>query len=235
MSIDSKNNKYTMAQVQEFGERFHRYMNDFGAPGCTIPRITLILDSLVSPTWTSSYTSWCLQPEHAKIIQGLGLPIETGISHSQSQYRKVWIDNQVTRSEWRGFVGPGVIFIDAICRNRDSGDPRSTDMTKAIYEASYPIDGLMYIFFCDVVNKETCRIVDDHLIRRMPQVRPSMTYGIDSDQFKIILGTELGRTAARFVLGTWGQGVRRIERVTVIAHVSMKMMMHLRFDIGDCP
>ncbi|KAJ5994745.1 hypothetical protein N7481_001722 [Penicillium waksmanii] len=237
MSIDSRNNQYTMAEVREFGERFHKYMNESDTPGCTGPHITFTLASLDIPAWSSEYRPKRLQPEHEEMIQALGLPIESesGIDHSQSQYRYVWISNLVTWTEWCGYIGPGVVFMDLIIRNRVAGDPRSTDMTKAIYEASYRIDTLKHIFFCDVVNSEARRIIEDHVIKRMFRPRECTSYGIESDQFKLILGTELGRFAARLILGTWGQGVKRVERVTLMAHLPQKILSDLRFDIGDCP
>ncbi|KAJ5378454.1 hypothetical protein N7509_011573 [Penicillium cosmopolitanum] len=237
MSIDSKNNQYTMAEVKEFGERFHNYMNESNAPGCTVPPITFTLASLDGPAWSSEYRPKRLQSEHEEMIRTLGLPIESdsGIEHSQSQYRYVWITNLVTWTEWCGHIGPGVVFMDLVIRNRQAGDPRLTDMTKAIYETSYPIDTLKHIFFCDVVNSEARRIIENQVIKRMFRPRAITSYEVESDQFKLILGTELGRFVARLILGTWGQGVKRVERVTVMAHLPQKTLSDLRFDIGDCP
>lgn len=239
--IDSRNNRYTMAQVKAFGERFHTIMTDSAAPGCSVPRITFSLNDLYSPSWSSEYRPKCLQEEHKSMIEaaGLGLPIESQIHNFDSQYRYIWINNLSTWTEWCGYVGPGVIFIDVIMRAPATGDPvgdpRLTDMTKAVYETSFPMDSLKHIFICDIVNQETCRIVNDHIIRRTRRLQANTSYEIDSDLFKVILGTELGRFVARFILGTWGQGVKRVERITVMAYVPTQSLTNLRFDIGDCP
>lgn len=228
--------------MASFGRQFMTWMEDATAPGCTVPRITLTLEDIPQPPWVIDYTRRRLGFDENEIVADVNpMLIENdNVPREQSMFRKVNVWNSATSTTWMGWVGPSVMLIEAIGRVQNSGDPRITDLTKAIYARTYDINGLCTIFFCDVINQETTRIFQNHIEPHLPRNQHIFTFQLnrasDIDNFHLLLGTEIGRVAARFILGVWGQGERRVDQITISLLSGMpRLILYMRFDIGPNP
>ncbi|KAJ5821966.1 uncharacterized protein N7525_011250 [Penicillium rubens] len=89
-----------------------------------------------------------------------------------------------------------------------------------------------------VQNDETLPYVQEILYPRHDVNWPtlnrieSQTWEYDTDEYKEILGTKLGRAAACLVIGAWERGTHRIARIHTLGR---QYEIHLRFDIEALP
>lgn len=244
--INSLENVYTRDEVASFGRQFLKWMEDASARGCLVQSpITLRLDHLPQPPWVVEYVRHRLRPDENEIVAELNpnLVEPHFVTRDQTQFNKVNVWNSVTSTTWMGWVGPAVILIEAIGRIKNSGDPNIPALTKAIYSHTYDIETLMAIVFCDVINQETTRIFREHIEPRLSrrqdlfEFRRNLTR--DREFFELLLGTEIGRVAARFVLGVWGQGEKWVDTIVVRLHPASingpgpRLILYMRFDIAS--
>ncbi|KAJ5383127.1 hypothetical protein N7517_001038 [Penicillium concentricum] len=138
-------------------------------------------------------------------------------------------------SQYRQSFAKGVIISECIFRYTG---PHWSSIAIAQYKFDHPIDTLKYLYFTNVQNNETLPYVQEILYPRHDVDWPKFSeiakqvweYG--TDEYKEILGTKLGRAAARLVIGAWDRGTHRIARVFTLGR---EHNIHLRFDIEPIP
>lgn len=140
---------------------------------------------------------------------------------------------------WVGHTGPGVLFIEIVCRHEDSTEPHSSEIAKAVYENDFDISELRYVFVVDVQNEQTKHYVETQLytldengwVVRETAVK-IWDYG--TPQYQSLLGTRIGKMLAYLVLGAFPRGTRRIARIaTWYAETVGQSLgdLQIRFDI----
>ncbi|KAF7714956.1 Uncharacterized protein PECH_007794 [Penicillium ucsense] len=114
---------------------------------------------------------------------------------------------------WIGRIAKGVIFLEDISRPEKLGYPFMSEMTKAIYERHFELDTLRYVVISHVANSVTRGFIIgvlQHSNNQNPQV-----WEADTPEFKILLGTPLGKVIAYFMLNAYPRGTRRIARIAL--------------------
>ncbi|KAJ6070490.1 hypothetical protein N7467_011809 [Penicillium canescens] len=117
--------------------------------------------------------------------------------------------------------------------------PWISELTKAIYEKYSSLSDLRYVFLTDVQNEDTVEcittICDTH---RLPYPSdddhgkwPTGVWMPPSPEFNALQGTRLGKVVAYFILGAYGQGVKRIAKITFFN--AKRKQLNLRFDIEN--
>ncbi|KGO74123.1 hypothetical protein PITC_021810 [Penicillium italicum] len=123
------------------------------------------------------------------------------------------------------------------CIYRYSG-PHWSNVAIAQYKFDHPIDTLKYLYFANVQNDETLPYVQEILYPKHDVSWPqadrieSQVWEYGTEEYREILGTKLGRSAACLVLGAWERGTHRIARVHTLGR---SHQIHLRFDIESLP
>ncbi|KAJ5359138.1 uncharacterized protein N7496_011551 [Penicillium cataractarum] len=119
------------------------------------------------------------------------------------------------KDRWGGMTGPGVIFTDEMFR-KDGHHP--SEIMKAVYWKDFAQTSLKHVFVLDIKNPNTKSIV-----RKIYKEGNSLGYPDPrlqgrvwewgTPEYQALLGTEIGKVVAYFVLGAFGKGKRRIVRV----------------------
>ncbi|KUM64119.1 hypothetical protein ACN42_g2998 [Penicillium freii] len=177
-----------------------------------------------------------LLPEmHMDWMRKIGFPEDTD-SHlrSESVYRQIELKNFTTGTTWIGRTGPGVIFLELLQRNRDSGDPFMSELTKAAYQRDFDLDTLSYVCVVDIENNDTRDYIEEHIYR--PEVNiedQGVIYPPEAMTFKGMLGTEFGKMVSYFILGAYGQGVKHITQIHVFrAHNAYQIQFKIEDVVG---
>ncbi|KAJ5287094.1 hypothetical protein N7478_002780 [Penicillium angulare] len=207
------------------GQELEQWMGSANAPGSSDTRLVNKLQSEIIPIDFVNYVS------------ELGLPADTvALDVAHSPYRTVMV-RKTARGEdivkWVGQIGQGVIFMDVIAR-KNASPVYISDLTKAIYEREFDLGALRYVFASCVMNFNTVDIVmaicrSNGLGNRLTA---NQTWEASSSGYRALLGSKVGKSVGRFVLGAYGQGVKRIARIAVYATV-VAGDFDLRFDIED--
>lgn len=136
---------------------------------------------------------------------------------------------------WDGSVAPGIVFISMMHRRPAAGPdlvPWSSQMIHAVYEKSFPLNGLKHIIVADVTNKDTKRVVKKELYTASNGLHwpdeELREWKYDTAEYKALLGTRIGAVVAYFILGAFKPGTCRIS---LIATCFYFMNLHMRFDI----
>ena len=169
-------------------------------------------------------------------LQQLGLP------KREKQYRFSKLlhygydeNNSKKESRYYHSIAEGVLIAECIYRHTG---PHWSNIAIAQYSFDHPIDTLKYLYFTQVQNDETLPYVQEILYPRHDVNWPtlnrieSQTWEYDTDEYKEILGTKLGRAAACLVIGAWERGTHRIARIHTLGR---QYEIHLRFDIEALP
>ncbi|CAI7618488.1 unnamed protein product [Penicillium viridicatum] len=185
------------------GEEVQQWMNDPNNPDCDIRRTDLTWRALhSSPEWILHNQSMLLPEMHMNWMRKIGLSEDSDLHlHPESVYRQIELKNFTTGTTWIGRTGPGVIFLELLQRNRDSGDPFMSELTKAAYQRDFDLDTLSYVCVVNIENNDTREYIEEHIYR------PEVNIG---DQ-----GTEFGKMVSYFILGAYGQGVKHITQIHV--------------------
>jgi hypothetical protein len=150
------------------------------------------------------------------------------------------LSNGFAKTMWIGRIGPGVLIIECIERTSESITPWISELTKAMYENWARLSDLRYIFITEVENADTVACVQkicDIQGLEYPQEYgdkrkwPKKVWRPSTPEFNALLGTRLGKVVAYFLLGAYGQGVKRIARIRFF-HSGCDGL-NLRFDIED--
>ncbi|KAJ5459201.1 hypothetical protein N7530_011145 [Penicillium desertorum] len=169
-------------------------------------------------------------------LQQLGLP------KRQKKYRFARLlhygydrNSYKRESQYQHSIAEGVLIAECIYRYTG---PHWSNIAIAQYSFDHPIDTLKYLYFTNVQNDETLPYVQEILYPRhdvdWPKLNQieSQTWEYDTDEYKEILGTKLGKAAACLVIGAWERGTHRIARIHTLGR---QYEIHLRFDIEALP
>ncbi|KAJ5951176.1 uncharacterized protein N7479_009589 [Penicillium vulpinum] len=228
-------------QVYEYyrqGSRFQAWIADPSIAGCRYARATSTLFDMFNndndrERFTCPRNHFDDPPSNIQEdVSQLGLPI-TGNRHRFTELVLHGFDADGCKreSEYQHSIAEGVMIGEAIYRWTG---PHWSDIAVAQYKFDHDIDTLKYIYFTNVQNEETLPYLEDILYPRYGIEWPTSgemqwrAWGYETDEYREILGTRLGKSAACFVLGAWERGTRRIARIhTFGSHYQI----HLRFDI----
>jgi hypothetical protein len=235
----------TYPEFEPHGDKLRRWMEDANEPRCPILRTSLTIPDennvIVSREWYINSDPSYLTEHWALWAQSVGLPFD-GLpleardrGQKPSYYAQSIIKFLGSYGCWIGRTGPGVIFIDNIKRVTGSTDPHMSEYTKAFYEMNFPLASLKYVVVTTIVERKT-RPFLDHLYTSQGLSLPlkeSQTWEASSAEFCGLLGTPIGKMVGAFVLGAYGQGVRRIARIVNFQTSDDVSACNLRFDIED--
>lgn len=140
-------------------------------------------------------------------------------------------------ARWCGYTGPGVISLLDVKRRHESSAPPISDLTKFVYEQTFNIDGLKYVFVQNIINRQTQAFINDILYT---YERLGYTWGEhpgdqriwerNSPVYQALLGTRIGKTVSYLLLASYPRGTQRIARI-VTYRIDDLMSIHMRFDI----
>lgn len=132
---------------------------------------------------------------------------------------------------WEGIMAPGCLFIEQMFRK--SG-PFASEISLLLYREYFSLNSLKYVFLTDIINQDTKGFVATKLYVPSnglswpdPEHR---VWGSGTPEFEALLGTKLGRFVARFVLGAFEKGSRRISRILTWCE---NCHLQMRFDIEE--
>ncbi|CAG8089761.1 unnamed protein product [Penicillium salamii] len=228
-------------EFQPKGRMLRKWMGCPHRPGCTVAMSTLSFEHINSDAaWFVAQNTQKLTRAWNRRMKHLGLPSEhRDLCDSRSQYRTVQIINsdahQKDRVQWIGRCGPGVIFIDNIFREPGARAPHISELTKVAYEIDLHLSSLRYVFVTNILNESTVWCIRHNVYESIvPYQYPSREpriWSLGSPEFDALLGTDIGKTVASFVLGSFGQGQKHVARI-VTFHTQRLQKLNMRFDIG---
>jgi hypothetical protein len=174
-------------------------------------------------------------------LQALGLPCDLiNLTRNFDVHRYACETWGVNGADWDGFTGPGVIIISNIARAQHSLSPPMSEVTKAVYERTFDINGLRYVIIKNIMNEQTVRLIKDLLYTAEKCVPWPGEYGQrdtwewNTPEYQALLGTCLGKFVAYLVLGSYKRGRKRIARI-VTYRIGNSQWPQMRFDIEDTP
>ncbi|CAG7940434.1 unnamed protein product [Penicillium nalgiovense] len=230
-------------QFEPYGDRLIRWMENANEPGCPVPITTLTSWTLPRPMdWNIEHEIEWLKPELISSIVGLGLPVGDLIPNHMDPTESPCVRHSIikTRNGVTGFVGtigPGLLFFYSIRRSQVSNDPYVSELAKMAYEMHYPLDGLKYIFMNDILEASTEPFIEEQIYpsREGAKYRSAerQTWDYPSPEFSAIMGTPIGKVVGSFILGAFGQGVKRVARIVTFQNGEDFHKLDIRFDIED--
>ncbi|KAJ5494505.1 hypothetical protein N7463_010592 [Penicillium fimorum] len=216
-------------QFEPYGDKLIRWMENINEAGCPIPMSTLKVGSLQRHIWTNEYEREWLSPEYIASIVGLGLQVGDLIPHTSyptqsPSFRHSIIKTKEGITALISTMGPGVFFLYSMRRLYGSSDPYVSELIKLAYETHFRLDSLRYIFMDEVQECETEPFIEEQIYpSREGLCYPSaktQTWNRSSPEFSAIMGT-------------YGQGIKRIGRIATF-HTALDLhKLHIRFDIED--
>ncbi|CAG8237170.1 unnamed protein product [Penicillium salamii] len=219
------------------GNQIRKWTENPREPNCKIARITLTLDTLPpKPSdWDVDSEPNHLDPEHYKWLENVGIATDVDKKSGKSVYRgTIVMKTEGALTSWTGMTGPGVIFINKIDRARESKDPYMSEITHAVYTKDFNLAALKHIWVTDVKNEDTARFINTHVYAAGLEARyprnAIISWTPADAQYNALLGTALGKMVGYFVLGAFGQGVKRISKISIFRSFDIPQ---LQFDIAN--
>ncbi|KAK4863658.1 hypothetical protein LT330_002436 [Penicillium expansum] len=223
------------------GDSLRRWMERADEPECPIPMTNLTIPGIDPKFWYVHSSPESLGEEWEYWVHIFGLTVDDPASNQERIYRLesavsvVKLTGELTL--WVGRTGPGVIFMDNIKRAPNSTSFYMSEFAKAFYESRFPLKSLKCVIVTRIIQRETRSFIQDHIYESREGLgfRPKepQTWESPSPEFCGILGTPIGKVVAAFVLGTYGQGIRRIPRIVTFHTGEDLCGYNLRFDIED--
>ncbi|KAJ5891782.1 uncharacterized protein N7473_008010 [Penicillium subrubescens] len=174
-------------------------------------------------------------------LQALGLPCDPiNLTRNFDVHRYASETWGVNGADWVGFTGPGVMIMHNIARAPHSLSPPMSEVTKAVSERTFDINGLRYVIIKNIMNEQTSRLIKDLLYtseRGVPwpgEHGQRDTWEWNTSEYKALLGTRFGKLVAYLVLGSYQRGRKRIPRI-VAYRIGNSQWPQMRFDIEDTP
>lgn len=165
-------------------------------------------------------------------VEAVGLP--TGEDWNQVILRQPGWSGEPQSFKWSEYihrVTEGAIIAAAITRHHG---PHWSEVALAHYTHVCPdINTLKYVYFADVVNIQTEPYVNKLYVDNRISVKDgagARYWKYDTDEYKTLLGTAIGKGVACLVLGAWPRGTRRITQIKTFYYDGEAQ---LRFDIGQ--
>ncbi|KAJ9489539.1 hypothetical protein VN97_g3743 [Penicillium thymicola] len=205
---------------------------------CIVSPSTLQMQQLIHPSddrhrWDVYCNEWVGTPEEIGDPRPLNLP--TGLVYHKLFMRKLGVekDGSLGWNKYHGRVAHTAIFAD---NNVRLDGPQWSGIAQAHYQVFFDIDSLKYVFRMTVVNEETHTFVVKVLYPRYElelagdsNVR---TWLYDTEDYREIMGTSLGKAVGALVLGAFPRGTRRIIQILTWQYDGD---LQMRFDISRLP
>lgn len=231
----------TFEQFQAAGTLRQAWVEDPSVP-CPIAQSTVTAQDLLNQ-------SWSIQDRHAWMgylnvepLRGLDLPQDPNDSDGRLadfNYRYEEMSSQFGDARLMGYTGPGMLCLGDIERRPDSTAPPIAELAKVMYEKTFDINSLKYVFFQNVVNRQTLSFIQRILYT---QERLGYTWFTSSQEqdiwergspeYQALLGTRIGKIVSYLLLASYPRGVRRIARI-VTYRIRNSRVVNMRFDIED--
>ncbi|OQE31331.1 hypothetical protein PENSTE_c001G09488 [Penicillium steckii] len=169
-----------------------------------------------------------------------GVPIEKGTDEQSVEYRTTDIashryDRTRVGVEWIGISDLGMLFLHWISRPEGPcEEPYTAEIAKAVYEKDFPLDTLRRVFVTRIINEDTRDLLDELLIDNA-EMMGVQSWKYPESEFSALLGTRIGTTVAYLVLCAFGQGVKRVSKITFVVEDGggSKLRYDLIFDIEN--
>lgn len=230
-------------EFEPYGAKLIRWMENADEPGCPVPLTTLATWTLPHPMdWDIDHDREWLSPDRNASIVGLGLPIGYSIPASLHPTESPYIRHSIIKTEGGitalvGTIGPGVLFVYSIRRYQESNDPYMSELAKISYETHFPLHEVKYIFMNEVQEAATEPFIEERIYpsregARYPSAEPQI-WGYSSPEFTAIMGTPIGKVVGSFILGSFGQGFKRVARIVTFQSGICLHRLDMRFDIED--
>lgn len=229
---------------QEAGAKLQRWIDGHWSRHCDISLSTLDARALEKAGWRFTDTESGMPSEVRDDVISLGYPYEKDPRIKDFNYRSFALSKKVdvpsddrVEDNWYGRTGPGVIFLEAINRVKDSPNPPVSEISKALYEVDNDIDSLKHVYTVDVRNRETQPFVihklytPEHGLDPTNPVMHEWMYG--TPEYQGILGTRIGKMVGYLMLNSFEPGTRRISKIVTMGSSPYKL--HIRFDIEKPP
>ncbi|CAG8933504.1 unnamed protein product [Penicillium salamii] len=137
---------------------------------------------------------------------------------------------------WIGRIAPGMVIVDDIFRSKRSDDPYISEFTKAVYQLEFHLNSLRSVVVANINEEDTVHCARHKVYKPHGLQYPSHTPVIwkrNSPDFQALLGTGIGKVVGAFVLCAWGQGRKRVSRISTFNIDSDVHKFHMRFDLED--
>ena len=178
----------------------------------------------------------------SKVLNGpidLGDTRRIGLAQDENYRDFLWqtpainADGKGRWNEFRLCIGRGFIFLDSV--KRYSG-AHLAEVCQALYAVDHPLETLRCVFAHYVVNNETLPLVENiYNSKRLPWDAYRNTeyeWEWGTIEYQDIMGTQLARAVARFILISFPRGTRRIERIVTFVE-NGSLMMRFELDIAS--
>ncbi|KAJ5998313.1 hypothetical protein N7451_006123 [Penicillium sp. IBT 35674x] len=205
--------------------------NDARAPDCKISRSKLTARDLESRGYAIRYTGKSLDSKYAEPLSQVDLPTEGEFYH----HIDIEAPFATGKFKFEAYIGENLVILEDIVR----GDhPHISEISQALYQIRFSMDSLRYIMVSDIINTDTVGFAepnlygenvndDPYFYNEYPGVR---TWEYDTDEYQALLGTQIGKISASFILGAFTRGTRQISRVVTWINDSL---LYMQFDIED--
>lgn len=231
-------------QFEPYGDKLIRWMENANEPGCPVSMTTLKSQNLPkSPDWNIEYEREWLSPDRIASIVGLGLRVGELIPNDLYPTESPCLRHSIIKARRNGItalvgtIAPGVLFVYSIRRYHESNDPYISDLAKIAYGTHFSLDSLKYIFMNDVQESATEPFIEEQIYPSRAGIKypsaESQTWDYPSPEFRAIMGTPIGKVVGYFILGAFGQGVKRVARIVTFQTGLDLHKLEIRFDIED--
>lgn len=132
---------------------------------------------------------------------------------------------------WQGFVTSNAIIIENVQRLGKEG-PFISGITQAVYQNWYNLEDLRYIFVAQIINSITNQLIIEQIYGQWPLPEEgTRDWKRGTPEYEALLGTDIGKIVAFFILGAFERGTRLISQVTVSEFDVEDMTPQLRLEI----
>ncbi|OOQ88743.1 hypothetical protein PEBR_11258 [Penicillium brasilianum] len=208
------------------GAHLERAMED-PSVACGVRRNTMTLDDLeISDSWEVKIRTTNLLPYGYENSDVADLELPEGPFKKFSIELPKNENDTYLGTSWVGLAKEGVLFVERIAR-KDLG-PYASELGIMAYERVAALSTLKTMFVANIVNQETRPVA--RTIRRGAEFK---TFERGSPEFRALLGTGIGRVVAYTVLGAFGQGVKRVSKISLWWIGPRGDSLQMRFDIED--
>jgi hypothetical protein len=216
------------------GAQIRRWIGNPNEANCKVAGCTMTWDNSAIGAYAnkhSSVTEASLDLKYTYRFADVGLP-----THAPTlPYHYVDLFHNFTK--FKAMVGPGVIWIADITRNRDG--PPISEVSLAFYKKHFSQD-IRHVFVDGVINAKTKGLIIGELYpwagvewpTDHSDNHPPTKWKFDTPGYDAILGSPIGRLVAFIVLGGFPRGSHRIRKIVIWPNTTMQeAAFDMRFDI----
>lgn len=231
---------YKYGPLQQSGEQRRRWIDDANDVSCRIQSSELTIRDLRTKYEIGEPTRNGLSDIVQNHLNELDIANKDDNNLEGHVYQNWEIDE--VDLKWVGSVGESMIVIEDVEREWDSDAPYISEVTLALYRATFNLDDLRYIFVTTILNRETLDVIINQLYtetnglewpadRLSVDLSDSETWEHGTPEYDALLGTRIGRLVSYIVIGGFYRGSARIARISVWPSWVLGTRANMRFDI----